>query len=362
MLFALSGPLSSLFSWCNVFRYLTVRSFGALLTALILSLLLGDRFIRWLKLHQGAGQPIRSDGPETHRAKAGTPTMGGLLILGTTTVGVLLWGDMTNPFVLLSLFVMLAFGAVGAYDDWIKLSTGKSIGLPSRWKFLLQAGLSLFTTYVILRLTPDELRHRIPLPFLKNTFLDLGWLYYAWGICVVAGASNAVNLTDGLDGLAIMPSIYVAGTFALISYLVGHLQFSNYLYIPYIPNAGEVMVFLSALVGGSLGFLWFNAPPAKIFMGDTGSLSIGAVLGGIAMMVHHEFVLLIAGGLFVFEAISVMIQVAGYRLGHGKRVFLMAPIHHHFEKKGWPETTVTIRFWIVSFVLALISLSTLKFR
>ncbi len=362
MIYWLASPLSSLFSWCNVLRYLTVRSFGALLTALFLSLFWGDFVIRWLKSHQGKGQPIRTDGPATHLTKIGTPTMGGVLILGTTLIGTLLWSDVSNPYVLIALFVMLAFGAIGLYDDWIKLSTGRSNGLKSRWKFALQCIFSVMTTFLILKLTPPELRQRIPLPFCKTLCLHLGAFYFLWGILVIAGSSNAVNLTDGLDGLAIMPSIYVAGTFALISYLVGHAHFSNYLYIHYIPKAGELMVFLSALVGGSLGFLWFNAPPARIFMGDTGSLSMGAVLGSIAMMTHHEFVLSIAGGLFVVEAVSVMLQVAAFRWGHGKRIFLMAPIHHHFEKLGWPEPTITIRFWIISIVLALIGLSTLKFR
>lgn len=362
MIYWLAAPLSSIFSWCNVLRYLTVRSFGALLTALFLSLLLGDRVIRWLKGHQGTGQPIRQDGPSTHLSKTGTPTMGGVLILGTTLVGTLCWCDLTNPFVMISLFVMSSFGAIGLYDDWLKLSTGLSNGMKSRWKFSLQCCCSLVTTFFILQFTPEEVFQRVPIPFCKTLMLSLGAAYFLWGVLVIAGASNAVNLTDGLDGLAIMPSIYVAGTFALISYLVGHAQFSNYLYIHYIPKAGELMVFLSALVGGSLGFLWFNAPPARIFMGDTGSLSIGAVLGSVAMMTHHEFVLSIAGGLFVVEAVSVMLQVTAFRWGHGKRIFLMAPIHHHFEKLGWPEPTITIRFWIVSIVLALIGLSTLKFR
>lgn len=362
MIYALANPLSTLFTSCNVLKYLTVRSFGALLTSLFLSLWLGDRVISWLKERQGSGQPIRAEGPQQHLAKKGTPTMGGLLILGTTLAGVLLWSDLTNPFVHLSLLVMLSFGAIGGYDDWIKLSTGRSNGLRSRWKMVLQSGLSILATVLILRLTPPELAQKVTIPFFKHITVSLGYIYFLWGICVIAGSSNAVNLTDGLDGLAIMPSIYVAGTFALISYLVGHAQFSHYLYIPYIPKTGELMIFLSALVGGSLGFLWFNAPPAKIFMGDTGSLSIGAVLGAIAMMTHHELVLFIAGGLFVAETVSVMIQVVVFRLGHGRRVFLMAPIHHHFEKKGWPESTVTIRFWILSLVLALIGLSTLKLR
>lgn len=362
MFYTILFPLSSFCSWFNVFKYLTVRSVGALLTALFIGLLWGAPFIRFLKKKQRNGQPIRLDGPKSHLAKTGTPTMGGILILGSTLASVLLWSDLFNPFNLLSIFIMLTFGAIGAYDDWIKLSTGQSNGLKSRWKFSVQVFLSLIITAIILKLTPIELYKSITIPFFKNFTIYLGEFYFIWGICVIAGTSNAVNLTDGLDGLAIMPSIYVAGSFALISYLVGHIQFSNYLYIYYIPQVGELTVFLAALVGGSLGFLWFNAPPAKIFMGDTGSLSIGAILGSIAMMTHHELVLCIVGGLFVIESISVILQVLVFKLGHGKRIFLMAPIHHHFEKKGWPESTITIRFWIISIILALIGLCTLKLR
>lgn len=354
--------LTNYYSPFHVFKYLSVRSVGALLTALFLSLLCGGPFIRALRRRQKNGQPIRESGPQTHFAKAGTPTMGGVLILGSTLVASLLWCDLTNPFVWLSLFVMMAFGGIGAYDDWKKLSTGKSDGLRARWKFLLQGGAALIVTVAILQLTPPELHARVSIPFFKNLLVPLGFAYFAWGILVIAGASNAVNLTDGLDGLAIMPSIYVAGSFALISYLVGHAQFSNYLYIHYVPGVGELTVFLAALVGGGLGFLWFNAPPAKVFMGDTGSLSIGAVLGAVSMMVHHELVLCIAGGLFVIETLSVIIQVLFFRLTHGRRIFLMTPIHHHFEKKGWPESVITIRFWILSLVLALIALTTLKLR
>lgn len=362
MFYNLFYPLAAHCSLFHVFKYLTVRSVGALLTALLLSLLWGGPLIRTLHQRQKKGQPIRTDGPQTHLAKAGTPTMGGVLILGTTLASSLLWCDLANPFVGLSLLMMLAFGGIGAYDDWKKLSTGKTAGLPARWKFLLQGGAALIVTAGILHLTPPELYGRISIPFFKNLLVPLGAAYFAWGVLVIAGASNAVNLTDGLDGLAIMPSIYVAGSFALISYLVGHAQFSNYLYIHFIPGAGELTVFLAALVGGSLGFLWFNAPPAKVFMGDTGSLSIGAVLGTVSMMVHHELVLCITGGLFVLETLSVIIQILFFRITHGRRIFLMTPIHHHFEKKGWPESVITIRFWILSLVLALIGLTTLKLR
>lgn len=362
MFYNLLYPLTAHCSLFHIFKYLTVRSVGALLTALFVSLLFGGPFIRFLRKQQKNGQPIRTDGPQTHLAKAGTPTMGGVLILGATLVSSLLWCDLSNSFVGLSLFVMLAFGGIGAYDDWKKLSTGKTAGLRARWKFLLQGGMALIVTAGILHLTPPELYERVSIPFCKNFLVSLGSAYFAWGILVIAGTSNAVNLTDGLDGLAIMPSIYVGGSFALISYLVGNAQFSNYLYIHYVPGAGELTVFLAALVGGSLGFLWFNAPPAKVFMGDTGSLSIGAVLGTISMMVHHELVLCIAGGLFVIETLSVILQVLFFRMTHGRRIFLMTPIHHHFEKKGWPESVITIRFWILSLVLALVALTTLKLR
>jgi phospho-N-acetylmuramoyl-pentapeptide-transferase len=335
---------------------------GALLTALLIGLFFGNKLILFLKNKQKNGQPIRSYAPTNHLSKIGTPTMGGLLILLSTIISAALWCDLTNAFVLLSIFVLISFGTIGAYDDWMKISTGQPNGLKPRCKFTIQVVLSLITGWVVSKLTPPELYLSITVPFFKNFVINLGFLYFIWSIFVIAGSSNAVNLTDGLDGLAIMPAIYVAGSFAFISYIVGHVQFSNYLYIHYIPKAGELTVLLSAIVGGSLGFLWFNAPPAKIFMGDTGSLAIGAVLGSSAMITHHELVLCIVGGLFVIETVSVIIQVLVFKIGHGKRVFLMAPIHHHFEKKGWPESTITIRFWILSVVLVIIGLSTLKLR
>ncbi|MDR2464283.1 MAG: phospho-N-acetylmuramoyl-pentapeptide-transferase [Holosporales bacterium] len=362
MFYTFLYPLSAYYSYFNVFKYLSVRSIGALLTALCIGLFIGDKFISFLKHKQQNGQPIRLYVTESHLSKTGTPTMGGLLILLSTIISVILWCDLANAFVLLSIFVLISFGAIGAYDDWIKISTGCPNGLKSRLKFAMQVILSLIVGFIVSKLTPSELYLSITIPFFKNFVIYLGFLYFVWSILVITGSSNAVNLTDGLDGLAIMPAIYVAGSFAFISYLVGHTQFSNYLYIHYIPKAGELTVLLAALVGGSLGFLWFNAPPAKIFMGDTGSLAIGAVLGSTAMITHHELVLCIVGGLFVVEAISVIIQVLVFKVGNGRRVFLMAPIHHHFEKKGWPESTITIRFWILSVVLAIIGLSTLKFR
>lgn len=362
MLYCLLHSIFPHFSWVNVFKYLTVRTTGALLTALFIGLILGDPLIRFLKSKQKNGQPIRKDGPATHFSKIGTPTMGGLLILISMIISIFIWADLTNIFILLSLFALITFGLLGAYDDWKKLSTGQSNGLSAKWKFTYQTLLSVFITLIINIYTPQELHLSITIPFFKNCIIYLGWMYIIWGICVIAGTSNAVNLTDGLDGLAIVPAMYVAGCFVLISYLVGHAYFSNYLYIHYVPKVGELAVFLGALIGGGLSFLWFNAPPAKIFMGDTGSLSIGAVLGSIAMMTHHELVLAIVGGLFVIEAVSVILQVLVFKLDHGKRIFLMAPIHHHLEKKGWPESTITIRFWIISTILALLGLSTLKFR
>ncbi|MDR0632923.1 MAG: phospho-N-acetylmuramoyl-pentapeptide-transferase [Holosporales bacterium] len=362
MFYNLLYPLSGHFPYFNIFKYLTVRTAGALLTALLLALFFGSPIINLLKKKQQNGQPIRAYSPENHLAKSGTPTMGGILILGATLVSVFLWADLTNPFIAMSVFVLLGFGCIGAYDDWLKLSTGKSNGMKSRWKFAAQSVLSLVITYAILKLTPRDLYCGVTIPFFKNYIVYIGYGYFIWGICVITGASNAVNLTDGLDGLAIVPAMYVGGSFLLISYLTGHAHFSDYLYIHYIPKSGELAVFLGAMIGGSLGFLWFNAPPAKVFMGDSGSLSIGAVLGSIAMMVHHELVLSIVGGLFVIEAVSVILQVLFFKISHGKRIFLMAPIHHHFEKKGWPEPTITIRFWIITTVLALIGLMTLKIR
>jgi phospho-N-acetylmuramoyl-pentapeptide-transferase len=362
MFYTFLVPLSASYPVFNVFKYLSVRSVGALLTALLIGLFTGMPLIRFLKSKEKKGQPIRLDGPASHLAKTGTTTMGGILILGSTIASVLLWCDLKNGFISLSLAVFIAFGIIGAYDDWIKLTTRRPDGMKARWKLFFQSVVSLATAWIVSKMTPPELYLGVTIPFFKNLVIYLGWGYFLWSICVIAGTSNAVNLTDGLDGLAIMPAIYVAGSLAFISYLVGNAKFSNYLYIHSIPKAGELTVFLAALVGGSLAFLWYNAPPAKVFMGDTGSLSIGGILGAVAMMVHHELVLSIVGGLFVIEAVSVILQVLVFRLGHGRRIFLMAPIHHHFEQKGWAEPTITIRFWILSFILALIGLSTLKLR
>ena len=355
-------PLADQFQPLNLFRYLTFRTGGAVMTAMILSLLIGPAFIRWLKSHQAEGQPIRSDGPESHiLTKAGTPTMGGLLILGTFVISTLLWVPLGNQYLWPVLIVAIGFGAIGAIDDWLKLKKRSSAGLRSYQKFMLQTVLALVTIIYLIELSPDDLRYGIALPFLKDTILYLSYFYIPFALVVIVGASNAVNLTDGLDGLAIVPVMIAASVFALIAYLAGNLNFAEYLQIHYIAGTGELAVVCGALIGAGLGFLWWNAPPAKVFMGDTGSLALGGTLGAISVATRHEMVLAITGGLFVLETVSVILQVASFKLT-GKRIFLMAPLHHHFEKKGWAEPTIVIRFWIISVILALIALSTLKLR
>ena len=362
MLYNLLSPLAQDSIFFNVFRYITFRSFGAILTALVICFILGPRVIRWLKSKQKDGQPIRSDGPESHLlTKKGTPTMGGILILISLIISTLLWADLSNGFVWVILFVALTFGAIGFVDDYLKLTKRTSKGLRSRYKFLGQLVAAALATLFIWLLSPDHIQGQFALPFFKDFALDLGLFIIPIGILVIVGASNAVNLTDGLDGLAIVPTMITAGCFALIAYLVGRIDFAAYLQIPYIPGSGELAVIGGALVGASLGFLWFNAPPAMVFMGDTGSLSMGGILGTISVITKHEIVLAIVGGIFVIETLSVMIQVVSYKLT-GKRVFRMAPLHHHFEKKGWAEPTIVIRFWIIAAILALIGLSTLKLR
>ncbi|MGC6518358.1 MAG: phospho-N-acetylmuramoyl-pentapeptide-transferase [Candidatus Puniceispirillaceae bacterium] len=355
-------PFADQFQPLNLFRYLTFRTGGAVMTALLLSLLFGEAFIRWLKSHQAEGQPIRSDGPESHiLTKAGTPTMGGLLILGVFVISTLLWVPLDNSYLWPVLIVATGFGAIGAIDDWLKLKKRSSAGLRSYQKFMLQIMLALLATLYLVELSPEELRYGIALPFLKDTLLYLSYFYVPFALVVIVGASNAVNLTDGLDGLAIVPVMIAASVFALIAYLSGNLNFADYLQINYIAGTGELAVVCGALIGGGLGFLWFNAPPAKVFMGDTGSLALGGTLGVISVATRHELVLAITGGLFVLETVSVILQVASFKLT-GKRIFLMAPLHHHFEKKGWAEPTIVIRFWIISVILALVALSTLKLR
>ena len=362
MLFNLLTPLSDEFIVFNLFRYLTFRSGGAVLTALIISFVLGPRIIAWLRRIQKEGQPIREDGPESHLvAKAGTPTMGGVLILLAISISTLLWADLTNGYVWAILIITVGFGLIGFTDDYLKLTHRSSRGLSGRIKLLAQILISLAATLWIMDISPDSMSQHLAVPFFKDLLLNLGWFFVGLAIFVMVGASNAVNLTDGLDGLAIVPVMIAAGCFGFIAYLVGNAVFANYLQIHFVPGTGELAVFCAALVGASLGFLWFNAPPAMVFMGDTGSLSCGGALGGIAVITKHELVLAVIGGVFVLETVSVIVQVASFKLT-GKRVFRMAPLHHHFEKKGWHEPTIVIRFWIIASILALAGLATLKLR
>jgi phospho-N-acetylmuramoyl-pentapeptide-transferase len=341
----------------NLIRYISFRAGAASATALLIGLLLGPWFISWLRAKQGKGQPIRSDGPQSHLAKRGTPTMGGLLILISVTVSVLLWMELTNVYVWACLLVTAGFGLIGWLDDYDKVKKAHHAGLSGKTRLVLEFLIAGFATWLMVRSSGTGLH----VPFVKETVADLGWFYIVFGAFVIVAFGNAVNLTDGLDGLATMPVIIASLAFLLITYMVGNVRFATYLGIPHVPGAGDLTVLLLAIVGAGLAFLWFNAPPAAVFMGDTGSLALGGALGTIAVVAHHEIVLGIIGGLFVVEALSVVIQVAVYKRT-GKRVFLMAPIHHHFEQLGWSEPTVVIRFWIISFVLALAGLSTLKLR
>jgi phospho-N-acetylmuramoyl-pentapeptide-transferase len=362
MLYPLLFPLADWFQGFNLFRYITFRSGGACLTALIISFLCGPRIIAWLKAKQTNGQPIRLDGPATHLAsKQGTPTMGGFLILLALAVSTLLWADLSNRFIWVVLAITVGFGWIGFCDDYRKLTRNSHRGLSGRTKLLLEIGLGATACLVLPHLFPAPLAHALAVPFFKNLLIQLGWWFVPFGVLVIVGASNAVNLTDGLDGLAIVPAMIAAGCFALIAYLVGNAVFANYLQLHHIPGAGELAVFCGAMVGASLGFLWFNAPPAMVFMGDTGSLSIGGALGTISVITKHELVLAIIGGLFVLEAVSVIVQVASFKVT-GRRVFRMAPLHHHFEQKGWKEPTIVIRFWIIAWILAIAGLATLKLR
>jgi len=349
------GPL-------NVFRYITFRTGGAIMTALLFVFLFGPAIIDLLRVKQGKGQPIREDGPATHFSKKGTPTMGGLMILSGVTVATLLWANWANWYVWIVLFVTLSYGAIGFYDDYVKVKGGKSAGVSGKVRFLSEVVVAGVAAWMMMRLGTGELSSSLTVPFFKNVILPLGaFLFVLLGIIVIAGAGNAVNLTDGLDGLAIVPVMIAAATFGLIAYLSGNANFARYLQIHYVQGAGELAIICGALIGAGLGFLWFNAPPAMIFMGDTGSLALGGALGTIAVATKHEIVLAIVGGLFVLETLSVIIQVASFKLT-GKRVFRMAPLHHHYEQKGWKESTVVVRFWIISVVLALVGLATLKLR
>ena len=362
MLFNFLYPLADQFSVLNVFRYLTFRTGGAVITALVVSFMFGPLLISVLKRRQNGGQPIRADGPAEHLiTKQGTPTMGGLLILLALGVSTLLWADLGNAYIWAALIVTAGFGLIGFCDDYFKVTRRSSEGLPGTLKLVVQGLVAVAASYWIMRTLPPHLSDALAVPFFKDMLVPLGWSFLILSAFVIVGASNAVNLTDGLDGLAIGPVMIAAGVFALISYLVGNAVFADYLQLHYVPGSGELAVFCGALVGGGMGFLWFNAPPAKIFMGDTGSLALGGAIGAVSVVTKHELVLAIVGGLFVLETISVVVQVVSYKLT-GRRIFRMAPLHHHFEKKGWAEPTIVIRFWIIASILALAGLSTLKLR
>ncbi len=345
----------------NLFRYISFRAGMAFVTALVFGFVFGRPLIDMLRRKQGKGQPIRDDGPEGHFVKAGTPTMGGLLILSALMVSTLLWARLDNPYVWIVVMVTLAFGLIGFADDFAKVAKQNTKGVSGRVRMLAGLAIALMASYAASSFHPADLTLQLAVPFFKDVLLNLSWFFLPFGMIVIVGAANAVNLTDGLDGLAIMPVMIAGGTLGIIAYVVGNANFAEYLGVHYVPGTGELMIFASALFGAGLGFLWYNAPPAAVFMGDTGSLALGGALGAIAVCTKHEIVLAIVGGLFVVEALSVIIQVAYFKRT-GKRVFLMAPIHHHFEKKGWAEPQIVIRFWIISLILAMIGLATLKVR
>ena len=342
----------------NLIRYQSFRAGAALMTALIIGMVIGPRFIIMLRMRQGKGQPIREDGPQTHLAKRGTPTMGGLMILISLIISLLLWMDLSSPLVWACLAVTVGFGVIGFLDDYDKVKKRSTAGISSKARLLAEFVVAGVAAWIIVHQVDNT---NVYIPFLSNRYIPLGPFYYVFAAVVMVGAGNAVNLTDGLDGLATMPVIIAAGTFAIIAYLAGRIDYAHYLGIPHVARAGELAILCAGIMGACLAFLWFNAPPAAVFMGDTGSLALGGALGAIAVAAHHEIVLAIVGGLFVLEAVSVIVQVAVYKRT-GKRVFRMAPIHHHFEQLGWQESTVVVRFWIVSIILAMIGLSTLKLR
>ncbi|NQZ52904.1 MAG: phospho-N-acetylmuramoyl-pentapeptide-transferase [Piscirickettsiaceae bacterium] len=360
MLLMLSEYLSQFHSGFNVFQYLTLRAILGVITALGIALVVGPTMIRHLSFKQ-IGQVIRNDGPESHLVKAGTPTMGGALILVAIAISTLLWADLANRNVWIALVVTLLFGAIGFVDDYIKLVRQDPKGLLSRYKYFWQSVVGAGAAVILYFTAVLPAETQLIIPFFKDIVIPLGGWYMLWTYLVIVGSSNAVNLTDGLDGLAIMPTVMVAGALGLFSYLTGHYEFARYLSIPYIPGAGELTVFCAAMVGAGLGFLWFNTYPAQVFMGDIGALALGAALGTVAVLVRQELVLLIMGGVFVIETLSVVLQVGSYKL-RGKRVFLMAPIHHHYELKGWPEPRIIVRFWIITVFLVLIGLASLKIR
>ncbi|WP_298918545.1 phospho-N-acetylmuramoyl-pentapeptide-transferase [uncultured Algimonas sp.] len=364
MLYEWLEPLSEDYQIFNLLNYITFRVGGAVMTALLVAFVLGPRMIDWLRQKQGKGQPIREDGPQSHIIeKAGTPTMGGLLILLSVVISTLLWGDLSSPFLWTVFMVTVGFGLIGFYDDFLKVSRQSHKGFPGKIRLLLEFLIAALAVWILMGAIPaeDSFNTGLAIPLLKDFWINLGLFFIPFGCLVIVGSANAVNLTDGLDGLAIVPVMIACSAFAFIAYLVGNAVFSGYLGVPFVPGSGEVTIFLGAIIGASLGFLWYNAPPAMIFMGDTGSLALGGALGTTAVATKHEIVLAIIGGLFVLEAVSVIVQVVSFKLT-GKRVFRMAPIHHHFEQKGWQEPTIVIRFWIIAIILALIGLATLKLR
>ncbi len=345
----------------NVFRYQTFRTGGAIFTSLLFVMLFGPAIIDMLRIKQGKGQPIREDGPKSHLSKRGTPTMGGLMILASIIVATLFWANLKNPYVWIVLAVTVGFGAIGFYDDYLKVTKRTTDGFGGRFRLFLEVAVAAIAAWVIMSVGKPGMSDALTVPFFKNVVIPLGFLFIVLAAFVIVGAGNAVNFTDGLDGLAIVPVMIAAASFGLIAYLSGNAKFATYLQIHHVPGTGELAILCGAVIGAGLGFLWFNAPPAMIFMGDTGSLALGGLLGAVAVATKHEIVLAIIGGLFVLETLSVIIQVVSFKLT-GKRVFRMAPLHHHFEQKGWSESTVVVRFWIISVILALVGLSTLKLR
>lgn len=360
MLVLLTDYLSQYHTGFNVFQYLTLRAILGVLTALLISFVVGPGMIRWLS-HYQIGQQVRNDGPQSHLSKAGTPTMGGTLILVAIGISTLLWSDLSNRYVWVTLIVTLLFGLIGWIDDYKKLVLRNSKGLIARWKYLWQSVIALTVGTFLYLTAQSPAETQLLVPFFKDVAVDLGIGYILLTYFVIVGSSNAVNLTDGLDGLAILPTVMVAGALAVFAYATGHYKFATYLGIPHIREAGEVVVFCGAMVGAGLGFLWFNAYPAQVFMGDVGALALGAALGVSAVLVRQELVFLVMGGVFVMETLSVILQVASFKLT-GKRIFRMAPLHHHFELKGWPEPRVIVRFWIITVILVLVGLATLKIR
>ncbi len=359
MLYHLLYPLHTAFSAFNVFRYITFRTIYASLTALLICWLLGPWAIRKLREHQ-IGQYIRSDGPPTHKTKSGTPTMGGLLILFATVTATLLWGNLTNVFVWIVLFVTISYGAIGFIDDYLMLIKKESRGLRGGIKIVVEVAIALLVAGLLF--ARADFDTQVSVPFLKQVAPDLGWMYVLFAVAVIVGTANAVNLTDGLDGLAIGPVTIAAATYVILAYVAGHVKIADYLQIRYTPGSGELSVFCGALVGAGMGFLWYNAYPAQIFMGDVGSLPLGGALGTVAVITKHEILLALVGGIFVVEALSVIFQVGFFKVTNGRRIFRMAPIHHHFELKGWPEPKVIVRFWIIAIILGLFAVSTLKLR